>query len=460
MGLRNLYEMSRRSFTVFSAQMNTAGQNIANVNTPGYARRRLQLEPADPMTTGILMRRGANGAIGGVSIESFERMHDSLLASASWEAQAGLGGADEEARLLGALEGVFGVGSGASLTDVMDGFWNAWSDVANNPTDVGTRNALISQTETVTATLNGLDENINRLATQTESALAGGVKQANGLLEELAELNATVRSARASGSPDLAAEDRRDAAVAELAAFAPVKVSDDPDGYHITVSGMSVLQGDEPTLFRYEPPTGTNPAAVRFGSTDVTVPSSADGTLGAQVRTLNETLPDTVAALDSFAAKLVTDVNTQHATGFGLDGVDARNFFDPAELEAGSIRISDIVRGDPSVIAAAGPDAAAPGVFPGPGDSNGANAIAGMREGFDTDSAAILSDVGAKLRGARTAAGAHAAVADHLAAMEQAVSGVSMDEEMTKLLEAQHAFAASARVLNTAEEMMQTILAL
>ena len=44
--------------------------------------------------------------------------------------------------------------------------------------------------------------------------------------------------------------------------------------------------------------------------------------------------------------------------------------------------------------------------------------------------------------------------------MCQAVSGVSMDEEMTKLLEAQHAFAASARVLNTAEEMMQTILAL
>jgi flagellar hook-associated protein 1 FlgK len=453
MSLRNLYEMSRRSFTVFSAQMNTAGQNIANVNTPGYARRRLALEPADPMTSGLLMRRTANGAVGGVSIESFERMHDSLLSAASWEAKAGLGGADEETRLLGALEGVFGVGSGASLTDVMDGFWNAWSDVANNPTDTASRNALLHQAGTVASTLNGLDANINRLAEQTQSALAGSVDEANALLTEIAGLNDTVRAARAAGSPDLAAEDRRDAAVAELAAFAPVKVSDEPDGFHITVSGMSVLQGDEPTLFQYEGPPDTATPAVRFGSTDVTLPASADGTLGAQVRTLTETIPDTIAALDGFAQSLVEGVNGQHAGGFGLDGSTGLSFFDAGRLEAGSIRLSGDVLDNPGAIAAAGAADA-------PGDSDTANAIAGLREGFDTDAAAILSDVGAKLRSARTQAGAQAAVADHLAAMEQAVSGVSMDEEMTKLLEAQHAFAASARVLNTAEEMMQTILAL
>ena len=59
-----------------------------------------------------------------------------------------------------------------------------------------------------------------------------------------------------------------------------------------------------------------------------------------------------------------------------------------------------------------------------------------------------------------TQAGAHAAVASHFAAMEQGVSGVSLDEEMTHLLEAQHAFAAAARVLDTAEQMMDTVLAL
>ena len=149
MSMRNLYELSRRSFSVFTAQMNTAGQNIANVNTPGYARRRLTLEPTGPMSGGVLMRRGPNGAVGGVSIQSFERMRDGLLSAASWEAQAALGGADEEARLLGALEGVFGVGSGGSLTDVMDGFWNAWSDVAISAGVIGIL---------ITGALRGLEE--------------------------------------------------------------------------------------------------------------------------------------------------------------------------------------------------------------------------------------------------------------------------------------------------------------
>ncbi len=447
-----MYDMSRRSFNAFSAQMNTAGQNIANANTPGYARRRITLEPTGPMTQGVLMRRNGAGVSGGVSVQSFERMRDGLLAAQSWEAQAGLGGADEEARLLGAVEGVFGVGSGASLNDVMDGFWTAWGDLANDPTDPTVRSSLLARSESVASTLNELDADLERLGTQTQSVLRDGVADANGLLEELAGLNVAVRSARAAGSPDLAAEDRRDAAVAELAAFAPVRVADETDGYHITVGGMTVLQGDEPQLFRYQEPTGTEDAAVLFGNTDVAVPASSDGKLGAWVRTINETIPGTRAQLDGFAASLVTSVNAEHNAGFGLDGSTGLDFFDPAGLGAGSIRLSADVA-DPDAIAAAGAADA-------PGDSDAANGIAALREGFDTEATSILTGVGSRLQQARTAVGAHGAVADHLAAMERAVSGVNMDEEMTKLIEAQQAFAASARVLNTVEEMVDTLFSI
>lgn len=450
MSIHSLFEMSRRSFSVYTAQMNVAGQNIANASTPGYSRRRLTLGAVGPPRGGVYMRTPYPPVGGGVAAQSLDRVRDGLLASASGEARTGLGGADEETRLLSALEGMFGVGSGASLEDVMGGFWNAWSDLANDPTDMGVRSSLLSQAETVVGTLNDLDANINRLAGETETALGNSVGEVNSLLDEIAALNTQITAAQSNGSPDLAAEDRRDAAVAELAAFVPVSVSEESDGYMVTIDGMAAVQGDRALGLTLDTPVG-GPAVVRFEGTTVAFASS-DGQIGAQLRTINETIPDTLNALNDFAASLVTKVNEKHTTGFGLDGSTGLNFFDPAGLTAGSIRLSDDLD-DPAKIAASGaPDE--------PGKSDIALALAGLRDTFDGQVVDIMSGVGTKLQAAQTAAGGHAAVVAHLDAMAQGVSGVSMDEEMTRLLEAQHAYAAAARVLTTADEMMETILAL
>ncbi len=449
MSIQNLYRLSRRSFGVFSAQMNVAGQNVANAGTPGYSRRRLMVAPVGPPRGGVQMRP-AFAVGGGVSAQSLERVRDGLLASASGDARTGLGGADEETRLLSALEGTFGVGSGASLQDVMGGFWNAWSDLANNPTDTGVRTTLLSQAETVADTVGDLDANLARLAGETQTALGQSVGEVNGLLDEIAALNTQISAASAAGSPDLAAEDRRDAAVAELAAFVPVEVSSDGNGYTVTIDGMVAVQGDEARGLTLDTPTG-GPAAVRFEGTTVAFASS-EGQVGAQLRTLNDTIPATRAALDEFAAALVTQVNDAHAAGFGLDGSTGLNFFDPAGLTAGSVRLSDDLD-DPAKIAASG-------ALGEPGNSDVALALAGLRTGFDEQVVDLVSGVGAKLRAAKTAANGHFAVVSHLDAMQRGVSGVSLDEEMTNLLEAQHAYAAAARLLTTADEMMQTILAL
>ena len=451
MSINRLYEMSRRSFSVFSAQMNVAGQNIANANTPGYARRRLKLGTEGPGRNGLLMPN--SGGVGsGVTAQRLERMRDGLLATAANDARTGLGGADEETRLLATLEGSFGVGSGASLQDAMNGFWNGWSDLANNPTDGGVRTTLLGQAGTLAATLRRLDGGITRLAGETQTALGEGVGQVNGLLDEIASLNVSIRASRAAGSPDLAAEDRRDAAVAELSAFAPVRVSDGADGYTVTIGGMAAVQGDQALGLTLDVPPDVAAPGVRFEGTDVAFSPSSGGSLGAQLTTLRKTLPDTRAALDGLAASLVADVNAAHSVGYGLDGSTGLTFFDPAGVTAGSIRLSDDVS-DPASIASSGaPDA--------PGDSSVASALAALREGFDAQAIDITAGIGGKLRAARSAAGAQAAIVDHLAAMEAGVSGVSIDEEMTNLIEAQHAFAAAARVLTTADEMMDTLLAL
>ena len=463
MSINHLIEISRRSFQVFNGAMNTASQNIANANTEGFSRRRVTLQADSLASPGVIMRTPPGTATGaGVSIQSYERVRDGLLAAAGWDAHTALGAAHEDQRLLGALEGIFPVGDGALGNQLTD-FWNAWSDVADNPTDGGARLALRSKASGLATTLNRSDEALALLQQGTEAVLGVGVDEMNARLRNLGALNETIQAARFSGSPDLVAEDQRDQLVKELSAFAPVRAQDDPEtGYTVQIHGMTVVQGSEVFEMRLDQSTPT--PRVYYGDTNVEYnpPAGDDGKLGAWLRMLQDTLPETRQALDQVAGVLVTEVNALHSAGYGLDGGTGRDFFDAGSLSAGSIQLSADVLADPDAIAASGDPAAL-------GDSGIALDIAALRtqpllgggtETIDDYATNLVAGIGAGVQQASLKAVAQSAVVDHLAGMEQGVSGVSIDEEMTNLIQYQQAFAASARVLDTAQQMFDTLLAL
>lgn len=445
MSLNRLYELSRRSLQAQTARMAVAGQNVANADTPGYARRRALLAPEGFPAHGVVMRPVGHPG-NGVRVTGFERMRDALLQTAAREAEAGAGRAGEEARLLGALEAAFGA-DGKILTDALGGFWRAWSDLADHPTDEGVRRAVLHHADHLAQTLRQTGAALERFGREATEDLGQGVERANGLLEEIAALTAQIRTARAGGAPDLAAEDRRDEAVRELASLLPITVREGPDGFTITTGGLRLLQNDRPEHLRFEAGTPPDPPSLTVGDTGRPVPR--DGRLGGALRTLAETLPSLHADLDALAASLVERVNALHAAGTGLDGGTGRPLFDPAGTTALTVAVALT---DPRQLAAS-----ADGT---PGDNAVARAVLDLQADFDAAAAALAQGIGARLRTARAEAAAQAAVADHLAALEQGVSGVSLDEEMTRLIEAQQAFAAAARVLTTAEQMMETLLRL
>ncbi len=463
MSINQLIEISRRSFRTLDAAMNTVSQNIANVNTEGYTRRRVIMQADSLASPGIIMRTPLGAATGaGVSIQTYERVRDGLLAAAGWDARTSLGAAQEDQRLLGALEGIFPVGEG-SINDQLNGFWNAWADLADHPTDNGVRLALRSKASGLVSTLNRTGEALSLLQEGTEAVLAVGVDEINKTLREIGELNETIQAARYTGSPDLVAEDRRDYLIKDLAASGPVRMQDDAKtGYTVSFNGMTVVQGGD--VFEMNLDTSGATPRVFYGDTTVEYNATAGdgGQLGAWLRMLNQTLPDTRQALDDVAAALVTEVNTLHSPGYGLDGGTGRDFFDPGALTTGSIRLSNDVLADSRAIAASGDPTAL-------GDSAVALDIANLRtqpvlnggtETIETFATNLVAGIGASVQQASLQAVGQTAVLDHLTGMEQGVSGVSLDEEMTNLIQYQQAFAASARVLNTAQQMFDTLLAL
>jgi flagellar hook-associated protein 1 len=107
MSINQLINISRRSFSALDGAMNATAQNVANMETEGYTRRRVTLQSVSNVPQGLYTPPfGKVGTGGGVSVQEYERLRDGLLQKSGWEARSGLGGFDAQHRLLLAVEGV------------------------------------------------------------------------------------------------------------------------------------------------------------------------------------------------------------------------------------------------------------------------------------------------------------------------------------------------------------------
>ncbi len=472
MSITQLLNTAKSSLVAYKAAMNTVGQNVANAESEGYSRRRTTLKAVNVAPMGSLTRGTTATFSGtGVSVDRYERMRDSLLDKTAWHANGYMGASEEEHRVVGALEGIFSVQTEGSLSNQLEHFWNGWSDLADNPTDNGVRLALRSRGAALAGTLNRMAADVDKLQAESERALAGHVQDANKMLEEIAELNLKVTRGRHLGREDLVAEDRRDLLVNKLAEMGSFRVEEQANGaYAVSLDGMNVVYEQRAQTLDLDL-SGTLPDVKIAGTTvSMDVPSEGGGKLGGLMRALTTTLPETMTSLDNLAETIVKEINAVHNGGYDLDGNTNVDFFHyaagpPEEgVRAASIALSNAVQADSRAIVASQGDPST-----GVNDSRVANDILALRENavmnggsetIETYAINMVTGVGAVAERASNLFEAHAAFSNHVQSMADGVSGVSLEEEMTSLIQFQQAFSASARVVTAAKEMMDTVLAI
>ena len=450
MSLSSLFNTARQSLLASQAATQATSQNIANVETPGYSRRTVGLQ-AIPATRGGLVFHSMPSAGGGVALESFERSRSEILDQAVRRGRSGSSGAGEGAALLAGLEAQVAADGGDALLGAVGGFFDAWSDVAASPTNGGARDALLASAGRLTQTLRTADDRLQRYGAAVQDDLAVTVDRANALFAEIAALNESVVAARAQGADNADALDRRDLLLDELSGLAPITVRPQSSGaVTVTVGGMVAVQDREARPLRLAlPPSVPAPTVSASGAPQpLRLDATAGGALGAQLGLLGSALPDARAALDALAADVVARVNAAHEAGDGLDGVSGRPFFDPAGVTASTL-----------TVAVTDPDRVAAGTG-GPGDGGVATDIAGLAERVGGRATRMLAGIGSGVRAAVVAAEGNAAATAQAEALRDGVSRVSLDEEMTNLIRYQQAYAASARVLETAESLFDTLLAI
>jgi flagellar hook-associated protein 1 len=280
-----------------------------------------------------------------------------------------------------------------------------------------------------------------------ESRLDRTVGEVNELIRQVADLNRQISGAEVGGreAPDL--RDQRDNVLDKLSELAAIKVSPRADGTLAVHLGTATLVDGAVS----SPITLGADRVPRAGSLTLHEPG---GLMGALVDLTQNELPQLRQQLDSFARRFIEEVNALHTAGTG--GV---HIFDPTRLAAGTIAVSSDID-DPSNIAA---------VAGAPGDNTVALQLAGLRDlritfagGGETTFGgrfnSIVTGIGLQTEAAARSESVYRTLASSAEIRRSSVTGVSTDEEMMNLMRHQQAYQAATRLVQTADEMMQTIL--
>lgn len=420
-----------------------AGQNIANVNTPGYSRQRLSITAdAGPVTPAIHSTWDGSGL--GVRSVEVSRLRDRFLDRRAMEEGMRQAELTELADTLSSIESVFGEPGDTALSAAIADFTAAWDDVANRPDDLAARAQLVEQARTLTARLGQTERDLTALTDLKRSETEALVAEVNTRSKQVASMQDAIKNALAAGIDANELLDQRDALVEEIADAVGGTVRHLDDGtVSVFVGGVALVRGNQ----AYELTTTTAPGGVleiRSAADGSVAPvgGSAKGLLGA----VNDVLPRYQADMVAFRDGLRDRVNGIHTTGYDLDGNAGLAFFvDTAD----GLAVNGAILADARLVAAA----AAPGTL----DGSIAQQIADLDD-LDGGYRQTVVTLGVESQSAARRVRMQAAVVNQVDAEREAVSGVNLDEELTDLVRFQRAYEANARFISAVDDLLGTLI--
>lgn len=464
--------MGARSLQTQQMGVEVSGHNLSNVNNPNYSRQRVQIETSLTVPMAPIGVQGTGAMVVGIRQIRDQLLDDQITTEVSVSgsltsqqkalryAQANLGqGIDrassgpDAAATATSLAGEFGLAEGINT------LFNSFQSVAVNPRDTTERTILLENAKALAGKFNQTDTRLARLKTTLDDALAADVTDANRLLTEIAKLNDQIEDAenRTSGAAnDL--RDTRQGKIEELAKLVKVDVTRDSAGtLSIAVAGSTLVTGKNvlDTLQSYNAGGGQMLIRTTTGATPLTLTGgSMHGTITARDGELATLRQD----LDDLAALVISEVNAVHAPGYSLTGTTGANFF--SGTGSASMAVNSTLNNNPQLVQAS--------AVSGEQGNNAVAVALGQladkkhaslsNQSFSQYFNRVVADLGQSLSTVNGQMDTQQVVANMLSTQRDSLMGVSIDEEMTDLIKYQKAYQASARIITTIDEMLQTVL--
>ena len=228
-GIYGVLNLAGNALLTQQKAINVTGNNIANVNTPGYSRQKLMLENKTPMQSSV-------GPMGnGVEAVSVERVYDRFLGVQINSENETLGRWEAQKNGLELAEVIFDESGEFVLSQSLSQFWGAWQDLTNDPSGYNERVVLLVKSEAMTGTFNLIYSDLAKAQQGFDTSIEGAVAEINQLSQQIAELNQNIMEVEASGYSANDYRDQRDLALKELAGLIDINTFEDASG-RVTVS--------------------------------------------------------------------------------------------------------------------------------------------------------------------------------------------------------------------------------
>jgi flagellar hook-associated protein 1 FlgK len=460
-GLNVALETAKRALFSQQTAVNVTGHNIANVNTPGYSRQRADLVSGQSLKV-------PGGRVGtGVEVNTIERIYDRFLSGQISTQVQNKGKAAAEQQVLDQVQAVFNETGGIGLNDALSEFWNAWQSLATNPTGAAERSGVISATTTLAQRFRDTDNRLDTLQTDINHLVSGDVDRVNLLTKKIAGMNVAIQQTEIGGQqPANDLRDQQQILLDELAELVPVQIFQQGDGQlGVQLPGGKPLVNGTAVWELTTSPAAGGITKVQWrdqsgAPTDITNQLS-QGKLGGLIRARDTLLVGYRQQLDTLAAGLIEAVNGIHTGGVDLNGADGLELF--KGTSAGDIVINPLIQQDPNKLAAAKRES--DGTYAA-GDNRNALAIAalqttpptGSTRTLDESYGQLISQIGTDAQRAEQDVAYQGAILEQLNNRRDAISGVSIDEEMTNLIKFQQAYSAAARLITRVDDMMRMVI--
>lgn len=468
--------------TAVSRAANTVSNNIANAMTEGYGRRTVELASNNTgshggvRVTGIL-RHVNQSALADRRMADAEQNHASQVADFRTRFEALIGNPEDD----------------YSLSALISNFENALISAGSRPDSNERLQIVAGRAEDLTKKINSLSDGVQKMREEADRKIDEHVGNLNAYLQEVRDLNLRIAAGTTAHSDTATLLDQRQIIVDKIAELVPIReIPRDHDMVALYTPGGAVLLDGTPAELEFTPaniiqPHMTEAAGMLSGLTINGVPVRTDsqnspirgGLIGAQFEIRDEIAVEAQAQVDSVARDLIERFQdpavdpTLGATDAGLF-TDEGNFFDPANEVGLSGRIVLNPRVDPDEGGELyrirdGIGAAAPGPV---GNADGILAMAAAMTttrvpssgGFGT-AARSASDLTARFMSQVANAREHdeqslSFATTRLTALNDIVlgDGVDTDQEMQRLLLIEQSYSANAKVVETVENLLDTLM--
>lgn len=323
--MSTIFSIGQSALNAAQVGVNTAGNNIANVSTPGYSRQQ------------VVQTAAASGE--GTRVADVQRVYSDYLGRQLVSSQSANSQLQAQYSQIQPIERMLSDSTTSGLGPALQNFFNGLQDLAAAPADPVARQALLSNAEALTSGFQQLQGRLDEVGQSLNQQISSSVSLVNDSAQRLAALNQSILSSgnlsQGKSSNDLV--DQRNQLVSDLSKQIKVTVSEQGGEFNLFIgNGQPLVLGTKSySLQTIGSKTDPKRTEVAYGDgTPMKADDFAGGALGGLLEFRDQTLVSTQNALGRVALGLASGVNAQHREGITLDNQNGGDFFDIPPMSA------------------------------------------------------------------------------------------------------------------------------